>query len=81
MQILGLERAGNMDAGWMLVGFLREEFFLFFLQRRYETALCSSFLITVLLEDKARHALCAAPENSQTHTNSHIHIYRTQVQA
>lgn len=54
---LGLERTGNMNAGWVLVGFLREELLVCAETARCETAHCSSSLITALLEDKARLAL------------------------
>lgn len=73
---LGLERAGNMAAGWVLVGFQgRSRWF------GAETARCSSSLITALLKDKARHALrvllcmCAAVENA--HSFTHVNVMNT----
>lgn len=73
---LGLERAGNMAAGWVLVGFQgRSRWF------GAETARCSSSLITALLKDKARHArrvllcMCAAVENA--HSFTHVNVMNT----
>lgn len=73
---LGLERTGNMAAGWVLVGFQgRSRWF------GAETARCSSSLITALLKDKARHALrvllcmCAAVENA--HSFTHVNVMNT----
>lgn len=60
---LGLERARNMEAWVDVSGFLREELLVC-----AERAHCSSSLITALLEDRARHALCVALENSQIQT-------------
>lgn len=54
------------------MGFAREEPLVCAEAARYETAHCSSSLITALLENKARHALCAALEISHqfTHANA-----------
>lgn len=54
------------------MGFAREEPLVCAEAARCETAHCSSSLITALLEDKARHALCAALEVSHqfTHANA-----------
>lgn len=62
---LGLERAGNMDAWVDVSGFLREELLVC-----AETAHCCSSLITALLEDRARHALCVALEISHKFTHA-----------
>lgn len=58
-----------MDAGWVLVGFEREELLVCAETACCGTARCSSCLITALLKDKARHALLVP---LKTHTNSHM---------
>lgn len=62
---LGLERAGNMDAWVDVSGFSREELLVC-----AQTAHCSSSVITALLEDRARLAVCVALEISHKFTHA-----------